>query len=85
VPLHHHSNSQHNNQKETTWLKNPSFAFVPKIGVSNRESDRPFKVEVQVLATSRFKKWLHFTSKGIKILLSYSTTKSLTLSWQENQ
>jgi hypothetical protein len=72
--------SLHINEKDTV-KSQPSFAFAPKIGVSKGESDGPFVVEVQVLATSRFKKWLHFTSQGIKILLSYFVVRSLALSW----
>ncbi len=68
-----YSNSQHSDEKETIILH-----LYLKL---EYQSDGPSEVKVQIHATSRSKKWLHFTSKGIKILLSYSTTKSLALSW----
>ncbi len=68
-------------EKKKRSYNNPSFACAPKIGISKRKINGSFTIKIQVPTTSRFKKWLYFTSKGIKIWLSYFTTRSLTLSW----
>jgi hypothetical protein len=68
-------------EKKNSFKNNLSFTFSPKIGVSNRNFDGLSTTEIQVPTTLGFKKWLHFTSKEINILLSYSTFRNLTLSW----